>query len=115
MPVCDPQEAKEVCDIQAGHLRDRLEKKELTLDEYAEAMAEVMAAGIDAVTDTGPLEPGDGVLFEQGIMRIYDAANDWLTREPHKMRQRASRLRQRGLIKRADRLEKRALRVEARG
>jgi hypothetical protein len=96
-------------------IRDRFVGKHITAEEFVEYVVDVSSAALDAAIDTGPLDPVDDGMTRMGIEGIYDVLTDVLTPDPHKMRQRASRLRNEGRLNRALRLENRAGRIEARG
>lgn len=103
-------------------LRDELEEAMyevkrahwMTAEEREDTLLEMFAAGIDAVTDTGVLDPVDGTIIRASLDRIREIVRNVLAGDPERLRRRAERARKRGKGERAQALLERAAKVEAR-
>lgn len=72
-----------------------------------DAVVKLLAATLDAATDTGALDDHDDTLFRAGFSWLAERADDLLGQDPKKLRARAARARAR-----AELLEERATQIE---
>lgn len=85
-----------------------------TQTERDEAIADLVAEGIDAATDTGPLDAVDDEAIRQGVLRIQGLLWKLFQKDPAKMRERAQRCQARGDGLRAQQLLDEAQKLEER-
>lgn len=87
----------------------------MTKSQLKQAVAEVIGAGVDALTDTGALDAIDDVPIQRGLVAIVDAVENLVSRSPEQLEQRAAKLLAIAKEKRERQAARQAARAEGNG